>query len=195
MPWPRVSVVIPVHGGEDDLATCLASLAPLDKEGLLHEVLVVDDASPNEEAIATVAQGYRFAKLERNETNQGFAATCNAGAEAATGELLLFLNSDTVVPRAGLLRLVESLATAGPLVAATGPYTNNAGHGQQVQATYTTLWESGDIFPVKEACICFALLRSPDIAILNGFCKCATLVNPPVSSSWHVFRIIVHYFI
>ena len=165
-PWPRVSVVIPVHGGEDDLATCLASLAPLHEEGLLHEVLVVDDASSDEKAIASVVESYPFAKLQRSETNQGFAVTCNAGAEIATGDLLLFLNSDTAVPRAGLLRLVESLATAGSLVAASGPYTNRAGHGQQVQATYTTL----STMPLFAEDFAQRDMEDEDSDMLVGFC-------------------------
>ena len=94
---------IPVHGGEDDLAACLASLAPLYAEGLLHEVLVVDDASPDEEAIATVCAAHPFARLIRQPVNEGFSATCNVG----------------------------------PLVAATGPFTNRAGYGQQIDTTYT----------------------------------------------------------
>lgn len=168
-PWPSLSIVIPVYGGEDDLAACLASLSPLHSEGLLHEVLVVDDASPDEEAIASVCAEHPFAKLLRQPTNGGFSATCNAGANAATGELLLFLNSDTVVPRAGLLRLVESLLSSGPLCAAAGPYTNHSGHLQQIQVNYTTL----DTMPLfAEDFASQGEIDAPDLDVdmLVGFC-------------------------
>jgi GT2 family glycosyltransferase/tetratricopeptide (TPR) repeat protein len=139
LPFPRVSVVIPVHGGTRDLEACLTSLAPLHSEGLIHQVLVVDDATGPEEkeAIAQVAKAFPFTTLLVQPEHGGFSATCNAGAAAATGELLLFLNADTVVPREGYLRLVEALASAAPLVAAAGPFTNRAGHLQQIDVTYT----------------------------------------------------------
>ncbi len=136
-PYPSVSVTIPVYGGATDLKNCLLSLDPLLAEGLLHEVLVVDDASPNAEEIRAIVERHSGVRLLVAEKNGGFAATCNRGAQQSSGELLLFLNADTRVPRAGLLRLVESLVVAGPLTVAAGPLTDHASHGQQVLTTFT----------------------------------------------------------
>ena len=44
-PWPSVSVVIPLYGGEEDVRACLASLEGC--RDLLREVVVVDDLSPD----------------------------------------------------------------------------------------------------------------------------------------------------
>jgi GT2 family glycosyltransferase/glycosyltransferase involved in cell wall biosynthesis len=91
---PQVSVIIPVHG---KLAYTLACLRSLARHGAQapFEVIVVDDASPDASA-ATLAQigGLR---LLRNAANLGFIGSCNAGAAAARGEFLLFLNNDTQV--------------------------------------------------------------------------------------------------
>jgi O-antigen biosynthesis protein len=91
---PRVSIIIPVYGKLPYTLACLRSLAQHPAAAPL-EVLVVDDASPDESA-AVLAQidGLR---LLRNEHNRGFIDSCNVGAAAARGEFLLFLNNDTQV--------------------------------------------------------------------------------------------------
>jgi GT2 family glycosyltransferase/tetratricopeptide (TPR) repeat protein len=131
--WPTVSIVIPLHGGDDDIRMCLESLKA--NEDLIHETIVVDDASPDN--AKDVAKQYKTIILE-NETNQGFAKTCNRGYEHSTGEVVLFLNSDTIVPRVGLIQLVEGLMKSGSIGAA-GPMSNNVGYHQRITPTYTSL--------------------------------------------------------
>lgn len=57
------------------------------------EILVQDDASPDLDLTEIVGPP---ASVARNETNLGFAGNCNAGAARAHGDILLFLNQDTV---------------------------------------------------------------------------------------------------
>ena len=162
-PWPKVSVVIPLWGGEEDIRLCLESLEPLHAEGLLHEVVIVDNASPD--GAAEVAAGFSFVTLHRNAENRGFGGASNQGAALASGELLLFLNSDTVVPRSGLIRLVEGLL-ASHVIAAAGPYTNSAVGMQGIGVTYTRL---GNLSLFAES---FALREQGDLDtdFLVGFC-------------------------
>jgi GT2 family glycosyltransferase len=156
-----LSLIIPLYGGVEDVIGCLESLRAC--RDLWHEVVIVDNASPDGADLA--AEEYDFVKLIRNETNLGFAKACNQGAEAATGDVLLFLNSDTVVTRAGLTRLVESLQSSGS-IAAAGPYTNRAGHLQQIDPTYTGL-ETLDLFAEDFAC---RDVPDVDVDMLVGFC-------------------------
>src|SRR5574337_607085 len=104
---PQVSVVITMHG---ELAHTLACLRSLARHGaqVPFEVIVVDDASPDASA-ATLAQigGLR---LLRNAANLGFIGSCNAGAAAARGEFLLFLNNDTQVSSGWLDALLRCFA-------------------------------------------------------------------------------------
>ncbi len=71
------------------LSRCLASLATEDAE-----IIVVDNGGGQE--IEAARQVPRVRVFEPSE-NVGFAAGCNLGAREATGEVLLFLNPDTVV--------------------------------------------------------------------------------------------------
>jgi GT2 family glycosyltransferase/glycosyltransferase involved in cell wall biosynthesis len=91
---PDVSVIIPVHGHLAHTLACLRSIAACG-DTTAFEVIVVDDASPDASA-ATLAQirGLRLLGLPRN---LGFVGACNAGAAAARGPFLCFLNNDTQV--------------------------------------------------------------------------------------------------
>lgn len=96
------SIIIPAWNLWETTLACLRSLAAHDAgEDLLAEVLVVDNGSTDATAAELAAAGAalfggRFTRL-RLEENRGFAAGCNAGARAARGDLLLFLNNDTTV--------------------------------------------------------------------------------------------------
>jgi GT2 family glycosyltransferase/tetratricopeptide (TPR) repeat protein len=58
-------------------------------------VVVVDDGSTD--ATAARLSRYPWVQVVTNGQNLGFAAACNRGAALATGEILVFLNNDTLV--------------------------------------------------------------------------------------------------
>jgi GT2 family glycosyltransferase/glycosyltransferase involved in cell wall biosynthesis len=103
----EVSIVIPVFNQLRFTQACLASLQEhLETERF--EVIVVDDCSTDGTAEA-VAQIPGVVYL-RNETNCGFIASCNSGAEKARGKYLVFLNNDTLVRDGWLGALVDTFA-------------------------------------------------------------------------------------
>jgi len=104
---PRVSIIIPAYGQPLLTFTCLKSVQAHASAGQ-YEVIVIDDASPErlESALADV-RGVRF---ERNRTNLGFIGSCNRGAEIARGDILVFLNNDTIVTPGWLEALTDVFA-------------------------------------------------------------------------------------
>ncbi len=107
-----VTVVVPAHGRPDLLAGCLAAL------GDRHPVVVVDDASPDEQSIAAVAAEHG-ATVIRRDCNGGPAAARNTGLARVSTEFVAFVDSDCL-PDEGW---IEALGGhfRDPLVAAIAP--------------------------------------------------------------------------
>ncbi len=92
-PNPRVTIIIPVHAKPLLTYTCLASVHANSPPGT-YEIVILDDASPDPaEAALSVVSGVRFV---RNDTNLGFVGSCNRAAGLSRGEILVFLNNDTI---------------------------------------------------------------------------------------------------
>lgn len=112
-----VSMVVVTHDSVADIGRCLDSLQ-VNPPKAAHEVIVVDNASTDGTAsVVTDYAGVRFLCAPRR---RGFSANCNAGAKAAAGRILVFLNADTRVTAGAIDTLVsfldkhESVAVAGP---------------------------------------------------------------------------------
>lgn len=119
-----ISIVIVSYNARGDLERCLGSLRDAPPVAS-HEVIVVDNASTDASADAAAALGARVIRLSENV---GFAAGNNAGIRASAGELLLLLNSDTVVPP-GAIDALASVLSANPDVGVVGPRLVD-GHGR-----------------------------------------------------------------
>jgi GT2 family glycosyltransferase len=110
---PRASIVIPVFNHFAHTLACLRALAAHPPSADC-EILVIDDGSSDETANALPqVEGLRY---HRRAANGGFIAACNDGAALARGEVLVFLNNDTV-PQPGwldaLLRTFDTQAGVG----------------------------------------------------------------------------------
>jgi O-antigen biosynthesis protein len=92
---PLVTVVIVTHGAwawaERAIGAALANTE------VPHEVIVVDNASPDGTA-ERVRESFPGVRLLANEDNAGFGAANNQAAAVARSEFLALVNSDAVVP-------------------------------------------------------------------------------------------------
>ncbi len=102
---PAVSIIIPIHGKLPYTCACLAAL--VEHAGPTpFEVIVVDDASPDDSA--DVLEAVAGLRLLRNQRNLGFVGSCNAGADEARGRWLVFLNNDAMVTAGWLETLLAT---------------------------------------------------------------------------------------
>jgi GT2 family glycosyltransferase len=90
----NVSAVIVNYEGGELLLDCLAAL---ERQPGLLETIVVDNGSADG-SVDLAARRFPTIKVVRPVRNLGFAGGVNAGAQAASGELLLFLNPDVSFP-------------------------------------------------------------------------------------------------
>jgi GT2 family glycosyltransferase len=90
-----LSILIVSFNARVDLVNCLLSLKK-NPPSLAHEIIVIDNASTDgSPEAAQKIPGVRVIQMERNA---GFAAANNAGIAVSRGDVLLLLNSDTLVP-------------------------------------------------------------------------------------------------
>lgn len=92
MSTPLITVVVPVFNGERYLAAAIESALAQTYEPV--EVIVVDDGSTDRSAAIAAQYGVRVLR----QPNRGVSAACNAGLEAARGEMIAFLDADDLWP-------------------------------------------------------------------------------------------------
>jgi len=112
-----VSIIIVSYNAAADLERCLASLhaAP---PATPHEVVVVDNGSADA-SVATAGQ-WSDVRVVEVGSNVGFARANNIGMRETRGDMILLLNSDTIVSAGAIDRLVGEL-NRNPDVAIVGP--------------------------------------------------------------------------
>jgi hypothetical protein len=87
---PAFSVIIPAYNAAATLSRAIESV--LAQRYAAHEIIVVDDGSTDETATTVASYGGRLRYVF--QSNSGVSAARNAGAYAATGDWLAFLDAD-----------------------------------------------------------------------------------------------------
>lgn len=101
-----LSIVIPAHDEAPVIAATLEAVARATGGlGESVEVIVVDDASTDATAAIARAQGARVVQVDVRH----IAGARNAGAAAASGDRLLFVDADTLVNRPALDAAMQAL--------------------------------------------------------------------------------------
>jgi GT2 family glycosyltransferase len=90
---PEISIVVVTWNGRRYLDPCLR--AAEGQRDVRAEVVLVDNGS-TDGTVEFVREAFPRVRIVRLDENRGFAAGNNAGAREARGELLAFLNNDTV---------------------------------------------------------------------------------------------------
>ena len=113
MEQPVICVIVPVYKAEATLPRCIESVLTQQLPGGLRLILV-DDQSPDrsgEICDAYAAKDPRVMVLHRRE--RGVSGARNAGLRAATGEYIVFLDSDDAL-RPGALAAALAAQAAAP---------------------------------------------------------------------------------
>jgi len=152
---PRINAIIPVYGHPHLIARLAQSLVPC--RDLLADITFIDDNSPDDAIKEIERQIAKWTaegddcpmRLIKNAVNHGFGYTSNRGIEATEGEMIALINTDVVMTRPAMIRLIESISESGT-VAAVGPVTNHSSQHQAIEVTYTSL-ENMPLFAEDQA--------------------------------------------
>jgi rSAM/selenodomain-associated transferase 2 len=123
-----ISIVIPTLDEADNIERCLRSCSA---ETTGAEIIVVDGGSSDETVQIARRCGARVLEIPGGRARQ-----MNAGAEAATGGILLFLHADSVLPH-GYSPLVREALGRGAALGAFRLALDSPGIGLRIMETGT----------------------------------------------------------
>ena len=86
--WPRISVIVCTYNGHRTIRDCFEGLLRLEYPNF--EVIVVNDGSTDATPEIAAEYGFRLISTE----NRGLSNARNTGLEAATGEIVAYLDDD-----------------------------------------------------------------------------------------------------
>ncbi|MGH7948567.1 MAG: glycosyltransferase, partial [Candidatus Binataceae bacterium] len=182
-PTPRVTVAIPAYNAAATIAHCLESLRALNYPD--YETMVVDDGSADDTAAIAERSGGRAIKIE----HKGLGAARNAALEAASGEIVAFIDADARADRDWLYHLVEVLtrrdaaAVGGanfapqPSGALSAALATAPGRPREVRA--------GDA-DLAQLCGCNMAVRKEALVSAGGFDPLFTAAGDDVDFSWRL---------
>ena len=112
--WPKVSVIVCTFNGSRTLSECLESLLRLEYPN--YEVIVVNDGSTDSTAKIAHSYGFRVITTE----NRGLSSARNTGLNAATGEIVAYIDDDAY-PDPHWLKYIASAFMNSKHVGVGGP--------------------------------------------------------------------------
>ena len=112
-----ISFIVPAHNEEAWVGRCVSAIRNgLESLGEPHEIIVVDDASSDSTATIARHQGAQVVRVEHRQ----ISATRNAGARQAHGDILFFVDADTLVNAPAIQSALRSIR-AGAVVGGCFP--------------------------------------------------------------------------
>jgi len=109
----QISIVVPVFNEEENIAILQKELENA-LAGADHEIIFVDDGSTDQ--TATKISASSTVRLIRFEQNRGQSAALYAGAQAARGNVIVFIDGDLQNDPADIPRLVSEISNGADLV-------------------------------------------------------------------------------
>ena len=101
-----ISFIVPAHNEEVWVGRCVSAVhSALESIGEPYEIIVVDDASSDATDAIARQQGARVIRAEHRQ----IAATRNAGARQARGDIFFFVDADTLVNAPAIQSALRSI--------------------------------------------------------------------------------------
>ncbi len=179
---PKASVIVPAYNSAHTIGACLESLKALHYPD--YETIVIDDGSTDSTAQIVEASQTRLIRGD----HRGLAAARNAGIEAASGEIVAFIDSDARADADWLYHLVEAItrrgaaAAGGPNFAPHNPHNNDAfAHAPGIPREVR-----GDGDELTQLCGCNMAITKTALAEVGGFDASFIAAGDDVDLAWRL---------
>ena len=109
-----LSIIIPIYGVEKYIGECLDSIISQECEGVDLECILIDDCTPDNSMTVVSKKlqeyhgGINFI-IKHHDINRGHCAARNTGLKYASGDYVLFVDSDDILAPKALQSLYEEL--------------------------------------------------------------------------------------
>jgi CDP-glycerol glycerophosphotransferase len=118
-----LSVVVPVYNVALYLDQCLTSIFQQGLQSDDFEIILIDDGSTDGSDLLAKMWSARHENIRLlQQENAGLSAARNAGLDAASGEFLVFVDSDDVIPDFTYTRMIDLLRESGSDFATSPAY-------------------------------------------------------------------------
>lgn len=120
-----VDIIIPIYNAFDDLQICIESLMK-NTDLQTHRLILINDCSPDERVrpyLDSLKAGHVL--VFHNEKNLGFSGNINLGMRQSSENDVLLLNSDTVVTKNWIEKMLKC-AYSDRTIGTVTPLSNNA---------------------------------------------------------------------
>jgi len=179
---PKVSVVVAAYNAGATIERCVDSLKSLNYPD--YEIIVVDDGSTDLTADLAERAGAKTIRA----AHRGLSDARNSGIDAASGEIVAFIDADARADRDWLYHLVEAIVRR-EAVAAGGP--NFTPHDSDASSAFafapglpTQVTGAGD--ELLQLCGCNMAIRKSALATIGGFDSSFTSAGDDVDVSWRL---------
>ena len=172
-----VDVIIPVHNGLSHLKNCLASIHKYQCRHL-GKLVIVDDGSDVEtqDFVRNYCRELPSSLAVRLDPSLGFTQAVVAGLGASEAPYFIALNSDTIVQKDWIAKLL-SAARAAPNVAIVGPVSNaaawqNVSNPLDYNGNFKrhTLTANADLAEMQRCTAIASGQLTPESPLVHGFC-------------------------
>ncbi|MEO8130924.1 MAG: glycosyltransferase, partial [Bryobacteraceae bacterium] len=137
--FPKVSILMVTYNCEEFIEPCLDSVAR-NTAWPNYEIILIDNNSSD--GTRAIIQKYAAAderiRLTLSAENLGFAGGNNVAAREASGEYLIFLNPDTVLPHGWMSRMVRH-CERDRSIGAVASVTNFSGNESKINFDYSNV--------------------------------------------------------
>ncbi len=173
----KVDIIVPVYNALKYVKKCIASCIR-HTNGYTVQLIIVNDGSDSKtsEYLRTVANQQAFITLINHPENRGYTKTINTGIKASEAAYVILLNSDTIVSKNWLHRLI-SCANRSSDIGIVGPLSNAASWQTVPQLRdkngrfYVNELASGiDVDQMGGLIEKHSLHLYPEVPFVNGFC-------------------------
>ena len=132
-----LSIIVVNFNTKDLVRGCIDSIRN-SKTSAKYEIIVVDNGSTD--GSVNILENIRDIKIFRNKENLGFSKASNIGIKNASGKYVLLLNSDTVVKKGSLDRLLDFAKSRRDVGVVGARLLSESGVVQESASNSPTVW-------------------------------------------------------